>query len=417
MRICKNTLRLGLTAAVIAALAGCSGHGKYTQDEKNNAELAMAAIKSGTEWDMAQQAFLGGSLQKALKKVDLSISINETVPKSHCLKGRILFEMGEMDRAMESFDMAQALDPNYVEPLYYQGIVYERIMERDNALANYKRCIEIDDNNPQYAIAAAEVMIDMGRPEEAEEFLLSMGSTFEHHAGIVQTLGHLAMMQQKDEVAVDYFSQARLLAPEDGLILEDLVRAQVATGQYADAEYNLSQMLEESDHAERRDLMHMRARCLVEVDRMIEARTMLMELTDGTAGARDIDAWVALGDVAYRLHDFNHVRRTAERIQAMAPNRAEGYMLEAMWRFRNSEYEEALAACENAIEAGPNNHEAHLFNAVVNFKLERFDDARKSLAQAQTLAPENGAVAAMLAVIDGDQPANTFVVVEEPTED
>ena len=229
MRIDKNTLRLGMTAAALVALAGCSGHGKYTQDEQNRAEAALAAIKSGTEWDMAQQAFLGGDLEKALKKIDQSLAINESVAKSHSLKGRILFEMGELDQAIESFERAEALDPNYVEAHYYQGVLFERIMRREEALAKYQRCIELDDTNPQYAIAAAEVMIDTGRPDEAKEFLLSLGTTFEHHAGVAQTLGHIEMMQGDDSAAAEYFSQARLLAPEDQSILEDLIRAQVAT--------------------------------------------------------------------------------------------------------------------------------------------------------------------------------------------
>ncbi len=417
MRMNKNTLRLGLTMAACAALAGCSGHGKYTQEQKNRAEAALAAIKSGTEWDMAQQAFLGGALEKALKKVDQSLAINQSVAKSHSLRGRILFEMGELDRAMDSFERAEAIDPNFIDAHYYQGIVYERIMEHEEALAKFKTCVEIDNTNPQYAIAAAEVMIDMDRPDQAKEFLLSLGRTFEHNAGVAQTLGHIAMMQNDDAAAADHFSRARLLAPDDEAIFEDLIRAQVATGQYAEAEYNLAQLLAESENADRRDLKHMRARCLVEVDRVVEARMALMELTEGAEGAADIDAWVALGDVAYRLHDYNHVRRTAQRIQAMAPNRAEGYMLEAMWHYQNGSFEKALAACNTAAKAAPNNADVHLFSAVTNFKMARFDDARKSLAQAQTIAPENGAVAAMLAVIDGDSPADTFVIVDEPTED
>src|SRR5689334_14733375 len=86
-------------AACLAALTGCAGHGQYTQEGIKTAEERLAQMKSGTEWQMAQQQFLAGDLDKALKTVDSSIGLNPKVAKSHTLRGRILIEKGQLEAA------------------------------------------------------------------------------------------------------------------------------------------------------------------------------------------------------------------------------------------------------------------------------------------------------------------------------
>ena len=102
---------------------------------------------------------------------------------------------------------------------------------------------QLDPASPQYSLAAAEMMIDQCHLDQADDFLRARGPAFEHVAGVRQTLGHIAMMRGEHEAAAAFFNEARLLAPDDKAILEDLVRAQVAIGQYAQAEFNLTRLL------------------------------------------------------------------------------------------------------------------------------------------------------------------------------
>ncbi len=382
-------------ATLIGAAGGCAGGGKHTSQGSSMAAMRMAQIKSATEWDMANQAFLAGDFKKAIRHIDVSLQMNPQVVRSHILRGRIQIEMGSLDSALESLQMAEALDPTSVDAHYYQGIVFERVLRRDRALEKYMIAAELDPTSAQYPIAVAEVMVDLGRPGDAETYLAERGSRFEHNAGVKQTLGHLAMMAGDIERGVELFNQARLLAPDAQGIIEDLVRAQIETRRYAEAEFQLASMLERPENKDRRDLMHLRAHCLMQVDRPLDARALLLELTEGAAGQSDVQAWVGLGTVAVQLRDFNRVRRAASRVQAIAPNRPEGFLLQAIWQSRANNPEQAVRSTAEALRRDRTNMNALTLHAALLTRLERYDLAAKTIDYARSIDPNNRAIAAV----------------------
>src|SRR5690606_22956811 len=173
----RSTRTIALIAATgcalaLATLSGCAtGHGKYTTEGMYAAQERMATIKAGTEWDMARQQFLVGDLSKALKSIDRSISINDSVAKSHNLRGRILVELGQLEGAMESFKRALVIDPSFTEAHYYMGILHERYGEVDVALEKFQAAAALDPSNAQYTLAAAEMLIENRRLDAAAELL------------------------------------------------------------------------------------------------------------------------------------------------------------------------------------------------------------------------------------------------------
>ncbi|MCA9300452.1 MAG: tetratricopeptide repeat protein [Phycisphaerales bacterium] len=379
-----------IAASTAMLLAGCSGgHGKHTEAQLNVAKERMNQIKSATEWDMARQAFLSGDLKKALTKVDLSLALNESVPKSHVLRGRILIEQGFLENAMDSFLRAEALDQQNVEAQYYLGIIFERFSEREKALARYERAAELDPANAQYVIAAAEMLIDLDRIGEAERYLSSRSTLFQHNAGVRHALGHIATLEGRHVEAVRMYNEARLLAPDDMSILEDLIRAQVATRQYAAAEYNLNRILSVEDYQTRRDLQHARARCLMRLDRPVEAREILLALTADDAGATDVHAWVDLGNVAYVLKDLNRVRAASSRAIALAPARHEGYLLRALWERRRGNLEGALTYMNEAATRRGDDVQVLMLQGLVQHEMHDYRNAAVTFAKALRQQPKN----------------------------
>src|SRR5436190_9198108 len=144
----KNTptmRRVALIALSLAGLAGCAGgHGKETSRELVRANATLAGIKAGNEYQQAEQAYLAGDLDKALKLVDRSLQINPSVTKSHVLRGRIHLERSDLEGSLNEFQKAEALDPKNVEAQYYQGIVYERFQQSDKALEHYEQASKLE---------------------------------------------------------------------------------------------------------------------------------------------------------------------------------------------------------------------------------------------------------------------------------
>lgn len=415
----------GLTAAL--ALTGCNSgrHGDYTSEGVVVAQQRLAELKSGTEWQMAQQQFLGGDFDKALKTVDRSIALNPKVAKSHLLRGRILMEKGQLQEAKESFDTALELKPEYVEAFYYLGIVHERFSMDQKALDYYTKARELEPNNVQYLIASAEMLVNLGRIDDAEQMLLTSRESFGYSPAVRQTLGHIAVLRGQQQRASEYFNEALLLAPEDLSILEDLARAQVACGQFGAAEFNLDRLLKTPEQAERVDLQMLRAKCLLSVQRPVDARSLLQKVVNSPEGASDPQAWIELGNVATVLKDRGNLRLAGARTTALAPQRFEGYMFRAAFYRLEGKTNEALAAIDQSISLAGRESLPFVVKAAILQDAGRNDLAAAVLRQGLDRNPSDRASQVMLAAIEQGQqpqqgqntsPSNGTVITNVPTE-
>lgn len=406
-----TTLVPALTAAALLALAGCQGHGEYTQEHLDASKAKIDALKSANEYEQAKQAFLAGELEKAMGKIDKSLSLNPNVPKSFVLRGRIQIERGDLDGSLQSLAKAEELEPTNVEAQYYAGIIQERFGKREAALARYSKAAEFDPSNAQYPIAASEMMIDLNQLEQAENYLIGLNSRFEHHSGVRQTLGHIAQLRGDDQRALNYFYEAHLLAPDDSIILEDLIRSQMAVGKLGEAEVSLARLLTSPANSGRRDLRHMRGHCLISLNRPVEAREVYISLTSDPAGAGDEEAWVGLGNVAYTLRDFNRVRTAAQRVAALAPDRFEGHFFRALWHRQQTQPTQALDAITKAVALRGKSVDPLVVQGLIFQDLNRPAEARKSFAQAAAEEPGNATVAKLLNEVS--QQVRTATVTDE----
>lgn len=409
MKRCIRSLTL-MAATLSVALAllagtGCAGgHGQYTTEGKNLAQERMASLKSGADWDMARQQFLAGDLSKALKSVDKSIAASGAVAKSHSLRGRIFVELGQLEAAMDEFKRTLALNPAFIEAIYYQGVIHERYNEMDQALERYQAAAALEPTSPQYVIAAAEMMIELGRLDDAKNMLTARNTHFEHNAGVRQTLGHIAMMQGDPDKAIEYFQNANMLDPDNLANREDLAIAQVAAGDYVQAEYTTRRLLRDEAYSNRTDLKQLRARCLVALDRPVEAREILLGLTRDDADINDVGVWVDLGEVALMLGDYHRVRIAAGRIIALDPSRYEGPLLGAMWKHHSGDLQAALKNAQHAVSlAGDSSAMPSLISGMILHELGRPDDAESVLYQAMAIDPGNQRIANMLAAVNSDR--------------
>ncbi len=393
-----RTTRTCIVLAGLVALSGCAAkHGKYTQAHLERANNRVSGLKAGNAFDQARQSFLAGDLDKAKKQVDNSITINPNVDKSHVLRGRILIEQSDLENALLSFQRAEALNPENTEAQYYMGIVYERFSQAENAHARYAKAAELEPSNPQYVVAAAEMLIDMGKLAEAESFLVERKSAFDHNAGVRQTLGHIAMLKGDAATALTCFNDARLLAPDDSGILEDLVRAQIATGRYAEAEFNLGKLLKIPANEGRRDLRLQHARCLMSLDRPVEARDILVGLTNDDSGQMDVQSWIDLGNVSYVLRDMHRVRMCASRIGALAPGRPEGFVLRAMWHRQQGDLTSALRCADDAVARRNGDTDPLLLRAMILDELGQTGQAQDAYRVVLQEDPSNAAASKALA--------------------
>ena len=87
-----------MTLLVLASLAGCEGHGKYTQEFLDQAKENMARLHSATQYDLAVQQFNSGDLKRSLETIECIVAVRTACRVCHPL--------------IETTARCQALAPN-----------------------------------------------------------------------------------------------------------------------------------------------------------------------------------------------------------------------------------------------------------------------------------------------------------------
>lgn len=380
---------LGLTALI--ALAGCNTgeHSHHTSEGIKMAQQKINALKSGVEWETAEHQYLGGEFDKALRTLERSIAMTPEVPKCYVLKGRILIEKAQFEQAEQCLLTAESLDPTNIDAQYYLGVIAERQSQFAKALGRYNAAMQLDPTNAQYVIAASEMYIQLGDIAKGESILREKAAEFTSNAGIRHALGQLEMLRSQFDKASEYFTEARLLAPDDLLVLEDLTRAQMACHKYAEAEFNLGVLLKAPVNENRADLQILRVRCLAAMDRLAEARTLMGTVLAGDSHATDVSAWILYGNICARLEDPVRLRQAVQRIVSLAPDRPEGYTLRSMLLRLSNQQAAALQAINTAISLNPNDPEQWVLRGLIQAELGDFAQSQRSLRTAIKLDPNN----------------------------
>ncbi len=353
---------------ILLALTGCGKHGTYTQAFLDQAEEDRLKMRGAMKYDTAVQQFESGDLELALQSANATIGISPDNPNGYRILGRILLEKGMAYPASAAFKHGEELNPHDPKLAYFHGIAFERLSLNEDALAAYRRASVADPTSVPYMLAIAEVLVELDRLAEARTFLEQTERYFDSSPAFRQMLGHIALLQDNLDDAVRFLTEATILSPRDPVLAEDLCYAQIAAGQFARAEATLRRLDAEGPkaYAKRRDLHHLHAACLIELDRPVEARTILYAIVRTKDGAKDLDAWVKLIDVALAMRDDDHLLTVAFRLMSIAPARHEGYLAMALWQQRRGDHAGALRSIDRAIKrAGDNPAPLHLRDKLV----------------------------------------------------
>ena len=101
----------------------------------------------------------------------------------------------ELSRALEAFQRALALKPDYDLAVFNMANVYRTMGKDDEALVGYRRLLELDPRNAQAHQAVAQVLVDHGKLEEAQASLNRALEIQPAMAAARNTLGALRLKQ------------------------------------------------------------------------------------------------------------------------------------------------------------------------------------------------------------------------------
>lgn len=385
----------------VTAFAGCTGPTKRGKEARDRAKVHFNAVRSRIDYDQAMQSFNRGQMVEAQKHLDIAIKKSPEDASYYVLLGRICLETSQMENAVLAFEKSTRLDEEIADPHYYLGITAERLENPDEAAKNYLAAFERDGEMAQYLTAAAEVLIAEERFAEAETILSRDASRFRNNAAIHHLRGKVSLMNGHWSRAVDSLRRAVLLDDEDQWMLEDLARAQMAAGHHSDCLQTIEQLEKyvttegEGKIYDPREIMRLRARCLVDARRFRDAHHVLYSFTD--TYPEDVDAWIDFGLVCREVGDNRRLRKAGQRIATLERDRFEGYFLLGCSFMGESDGSEAVKFFSKAAQLAPQRKEAWMALGMAHELAGNSGDAFRAYARV-----DNDAARALMTQVGED---------------
>ncbi len=152
--------RLHLDSSQKASIAGSRTLSNVTQPDL---ELARVWLNKGVALDDL------GKYDEAIEAYDEAIRLNPNYAKAWFNKGLSLDDLGKYDEAAKAYDEAIRLDPNNAtKPWFNKGLALDELGEYDEAVKAYDEAIRLDPNNAAKAWFTKGLALDeLGEYDEA----------------------------------------------------------------------------------------------------------------------------------------------------------------------------------------------------------------------------------------------------------
>ena len=204
-----------MISAASCLLSACNGPTKVGKEMREQAYSRMDAVNAKLIHEQAMSAFETGQLEDARLLLAEAIDRYPGQASWQTLMGRILLEQHRLGSARKFFDQALEDDPESSESAYYLGVLHERWSDDVRAADYFEQAWELDQERPQYLLAAAEAKMGSGDLEAARQLVHDNLEYFEHHAGLRHLLAQIALLSGDHNEAVMQCDAARMLAPDD----------------------------------------------------------------------------------------------------------------------------------------------------------------------------------------------------------
>ena len=186
-----------------------------------------------TTFPAAAQAALSRVLEAARKRPSDPVAVGTL--------GRWLHAWEQWDAAHQAYTRAQALSPRSFEWHYLDAVILQRLARQAEAAGRLKQAAALKPDYLPARVKLAEALLEAGDLKESKPLFEQLDNDPVSRPAAQLGLGRIAMLEGRQDAAIQHFEAAIALFPEFGTAHYALARAYRAAGRADDARRALEQ--------------------------------------------------------------------------------------------------------------------------------------------------------------------------------
>jgi tetratricopeptide (TPR) repeat protein len=324
--------------------------------------------------------------------------MDPTNPRLHILAAKVAIEQSDLENAQRFCENARKLDAKNAEADYLSGVIYQRWQRPETSLTYYTSATEKAPSELPYLMARSEMLVMLGKPDEALHLLQEKVVFFENSGAIRDAVGQLLVRAGKYDEAVEQLRQAAILSNDDNTVREHLGMAMLHAGQYREAADTFGRLLKVEGYAQRADLFAALGECHMKLGKFRDARAAFETSAqlDGSTPA----IWLSFGKAALQCGDLPRADLATKKALALDALSTEANLMLGYVRLKQNKLDQALPAFKKAYQLDPKDTTGLCMMGVVYEKSGKHEEAMKCYAKALQINPGDAMASQLMAAVE-----------------
>jgi tetratricopeptide (TPR) repeat protein len=212
----KNTFALENLSKVKAKLQENS---KQPSSGKEKIKKEREGIESSDTVDnyinRGDENLKNGEISLAIENFNKAIQLNPEFAAAYTFRSKAYSQIGKYEKAFEDNDKALELEPNYPFAIYQRGYLYLQIEKYELAVENFNKCIERNAIFTDIYLYRSRAFIGIGKLDKALEDINKAIELKTNDPFGIYHRGYIYLKLHKYEKAIQDFDKAIQLDPEN----------------------------------------------------------------------------------------------------------------------------------------------------------------------------------------------------------